>query len=464
MSKSVIVYAPFDQTPIQELPLQTAAQVDAMLAEAHERFLDRDRWLKPHERVDLLAAIAQLMEKHEDELVELSAREGGKPHADTVVEVKRAIQSVQVAIHNLHEMAGKEIPMGLTPSSVNRMAFTRHEPIGVVASVSAFNHPVNLVIHQTIPAIAVGCPVIIKPAMTTPLSCLRLMELYREAGLEEVWCRAVITENAEAQQLVTDSRVAYLSFIGSAAVGWSLRSKLAPGARAALEHGGIAPVIIEADADITEMIPALAKGGFYHAGQVCVSVQRVFAHKDIAQRVAQELATQAKALVVGDPLDRNTEVGPLITPANVDRVEAWVNEAVQAGATLVCGGERLSATCYQPTVLLNPPLDAKVSQQEIFGPVVCVYEYQDRQEAIRRANAVPYGFQAAIFTRDLDSALDTMQRLNATAVMVNDHTAFRVDWMPFGGRDQSGLGMGGIPYTMHEMTRIKMMVFKSSVL
>jgi acyl-CoA reductase-like NAD-dependent aldehyde dehydrogenase len=463
MGNTITVQAPYDRRTISELPLHAAADLETMLSAAHTAFRER-RWLQPHERIDVLSAIAALMQKHQDELVHIAAQEGGKPHADTLVEVKRAIQGVHVAIHAMHEQSGTEVPMGLTPSSTNRMAFTRREPIGVIASISAFNHPVNLTVHQTIPAIAVGCPVIIKPAMTTPLSCLRMMELYREAGLDEVWCRALIAETDVAERLVTDRRIGYLSFIGSPGVGWSLRSKLAPGARAALEHGGVAPVIVEADADVDAMIPALAKGGFYHAGQVCVSVQRVFAHKSVARKVANALTAAAEKLRVGDPLDPKTEVGPLITPANVDRVETWVREAVQQGAKALCGGERLSDTCYKPTVLWDPPADATVSQQEIFGPVVCVYPVKDRDEAIRRANDSPFAFQASVFTRDLDAAVDCVHRLNATAVMVNDHTAFRVDWMPFGGRDQSGLGMGGIPFTMEEMTRIKMMVIKSSVL
>jgi len=263
---------------------------------------------------------------------------------------------------------------------------------------------------------------------------------------------------------VTDERINYLSFIGSSAVGWKLRSKLSPGTRCALEHGGAAPVIVEPDAEIEAMIDSLLQGGFYHAGQVCVSVQRIFAHESLCDRVAELLAAKASKLIVGDPLDKDTQVGPLILPREVDRVEQWVNEAREQGATVVCGGHRISDTCYAPTVLLNPPADANVSALEIFGPVVCIYSYKDRHEAIERANSLPFAFQAAVFTNTLDVALDTVKRLNATAVMVNDHTAFRVDWMPFGGRDSSGIGMGGIPYTMHEMTREKMMVFKSKVL
>jgi acyl-CoA reductase-like NAD-dependent aldehyde dehydrogenase len=230
-----------------------------------------------------------------------------------------------------------------------------------------------------------------------------------------------------------------------------------------LEHGGAAPVIVEKDADIQEMLPLLLKGGFYHAGQVCVSVQRIFVHESIVEKVANGLATLASQLVVGDQMDEKTEVGPLISPKEVDRVEDWVNEAIDGGAKVVCGGKRISDTCFEPTILLNPLMDAKVSTLEIFGPVVCVYSYADREDAIEIANSLDVHFQAAIFTKNLDVAISSVKKLNATAVMVNDHTAFRVDWMPFGGRDVSGIGMGGIQYSMQEMTREKLMVIKSNL-
>jgi acyl-CoA reductase-like NAD-dependent aldehyde dehydrogenase len=264
-----------------------------------------------------------------------------------------------------------------------------------------------------------------------------------------------------ATQLVTDARVAFFSFIGSARVGWMLRSKLAPGARCALEHGGAAPVIVHADADLDDALPLLAKGGFYHAGQVCVSVQRVFCHSSIAHDVAERLAGIAKTLNTGDPTRADTEVGPLIRQAEVVRVSEWVTEAVDAGAELLCGGEQLSDSCYAPTVLFNPPDDVRVSQLEIFGPVVCVYSYDNVDEALDRANSLPFAFQAAVFTRNLDAALDSYKKLDASAVMVNDHTAFRVDWMPFAGLRQSGLGTGGIPYTFEDMQVEKLLVVRS---
>jgi acyl-CoA reductase-like NAD-dependent aldehyde dehydrogenase len=461
---SIQVNRPFDGTLIKEIPLQNADDVERALQVADGLFQDRSQWLAAHERIAILEKTIEIMSGQIEELTRMAAGEGGKPLADSRVEVLRAINGVKLSLEHMAQIKGEQIPMGQTPSSVNRLAFTIREPIGVVSSISAFNHPLNLIIHQVVPAIAVGTPVIIKPALTTPLSCLRFVEILTEAGLPDGWCQCLVVGNEEAEKLVTDERVNYLSFIGSANVGWLLRSKLSVGTRCALEHGGAAPVIVEPDADFEPMIDSLLKGGFYHAGQVCVSVQRVFAHESICGRLAEQLSARAASLVVGDPLIEQTEVGPLILPREVDRVESWVDEARQQGATVLCGGHRISDSCYAPTVLLDPPEDARVSRLEIFGPVVCVYSYRDRLEAIKRANALPFAFQAAVFTRDLDTALDTMNRLNATAVMVNDHTAFRVDWMPFGGRDSSGIGMGGIQYSMHEMTREKLMVFRSAVL
>ncbi len=458
------VFNPYNQERIGEYPLVEMEKIDGILHTAHSLFLNQDGWLKPHHRKDILKRCAEIMSERIDELTNIAAREGGKPYTDSKVEVLRAINGVEIAAEQIAELKGEEVPMGLTKASEGRMAFTMREPIGVVASVSAFNHPLNLIVHQTITAIAAGCPVIIKPAPTTPMSCMALVEILKEAGLPDGWCQAVICDNDVAEKLITDWRVNYFSFIGSAKVGWYLQTKLSPGTRFALEHGGAAPVIVEADADFAEMMPALAKGGFYHAGQVCVSVQRVFAHESICEKLASELADIARKLKVGDPMNSKTEVGPLILPREVNRVGEWVDEAVEKGAQVLCGGKRMSETCYEPTVLLNPSPDSKVSTQEIFGPVVCVYSYSDRQEAIEIANSLPYAFQASVFTKNIDVALDVVKKLNATAVMVNDHTAFRVDWMPFGGRDSSGIGMGGIQYSMHEMTREKLMVIKSQVL
>jgi acyl-CoA reductase-like NAD-dependent aldehyde dehydrogenase len=459
------VFAPYDGTLIAALTAADSAAADKALENAYRLFRNRDAWLKPAQRIDILEKTASIMTSRAQELAVEAAREGGKPLLDSKVEVARAIDGVKGCIETLRTQSGEEIPMNLNRASEGRLAVTRKEPIGVVVAVSAFNHPLNLIVHQVAPAVATGCPVIVKPTEDTPISCFRFVEILREAGLPEECCQAVVVNDLNvATRLVTDPRVAFFSFIGSAKVGWMLRSKLAPGTRCALEHGGAAPVIVAANADLDDALPLLSKGSFYHAGQVCVSVQRIFAHESIAGRLADQLAEAAKGLKIGDPSLPDTEVGPLIRHAEVNRVGKWVEEAVQGGAELLAGGERISESCYECTVLFNPAADANVSRLEIFGPVVCVYPYRDVDQAIVQANALPYAFQAAVFTRDIDTAMRCYSRLDAAAVMINDHTAFRVDWMPFAGLKESGLGIGGIPYTMRDMQIEKLMVLHSKEL
>jgi acyl-CoA reductase-like NAD-dependent aldehyde dehydrogenase len=458
------VYSPHDNSEIAELNQHTFIDVEKALSKAFGLYNDRPNWLKKSRRIEILTKTAELMKTKVEELTKKAAEEGGKPYQDSNVEVLRAISGIEAAVAELHNYGGQQIPMALNEKSEGRIAYTMKEPRGVVVSISAFNHPLNLIVHQVIPAIAVGAPVIVKPAPVTPLSCIALVEILYEAGLPKEWCQVLHLENNDAETLVTDSRVSFLSFIGSSKVGWMLRSKLAPGAHCVLEHGGAAPVIVRENADFDKMLPLLLKAGYYHAGQVCVSVQRVFAPKKIAKDLAQKIADGASKLKVGDPLDPETEVGPLIRSAEVDRIESWVNEAIEDGAELITGGKRINDFYYKPTVLLDPSDNSKVSKQEIFGPVVCVYSYDKLNEAILRANNVPWSFQASVFTKNIDEALESVQRLNAVAVMVNDHTAFRVDWMPFGGAKESGLGMGGIKYSMEDMSLEKLMVIKSDKL
>ena len=462
MAMMIKVHNPFNGKQVGEVPMQDRKQVQEALDRAAAVFANRSKWLSVPERIGILEKFKKLVEANQEKLIEQAIAEGGKPLGDTKVEVARAIGGIQIAIETIPHLLGREIPMRQNAASMSRMAYTYREAGGVVSAISAFNHPINLIIHQVIPAVAVGCPVVVKPASKTPLSCLSLVDFLHQAGLPKEWCQAVVCSNEDAELLVTDPRLSFLTFIGSAKVGWGLRSKLAHGASCSLEHGGVAPVIVEADADIEEAVPLLVKAGFYHAGQVCVSVQRVYAHESLAKKVAEKMAEKAAKLIVGDPTDPKTEVGPMISQAECQRVADWVDEAVQKGANLLCGGKKISECCYAPTVLWNPSEDVRVSREEVFGPVVCVYSYKNREEAVERANGLPFSFQAAVFTKDIDRAFYYVRNLQATAVMVNDHTAFRVDWMPFGGRMQSGLGMGGIPRTMEDMTAEKMFVVKTS--
>jgi acyl-CoA reductase-like NAD-dependent aldehyde dehydrogenase len=457
------VFAPYDRHLIKELTLTPLQEVDNILEKAHALFLDRPRWLPKFERIRILKNFRQLLADNVELLAKQAAEEGGKPLVDSIIEVNRAVNGVEAAIQELGQMRGTEIPMELSEASKNHLAYTMLEPGGVVLAISAFNHPVNLIIHQVIPAVATGCPIIIKPAAATPLSCFSLVDMLYKAGLPELWCKAIVCDREVTTKIASDSRIRFLTFIGSAKVGWKLRNSLAPGADCALEHGGAAPVIIEPDANIDALLPGLVKGGYYHAGQVCVSVQRVFIHKKIMSAVKDKMVEMVTKLRVGDPVDKDTEVGPLIKPGEVDRVDAWVKEAVSEGAGILCGGKKISETCYEPTILLNPSLQSRCSTEEIFGPVVCLYEYDHYIDAVERANSVPFNFQASIYTANLNTALDCVKRLKAKAVMVNEHTAFRVDWMPFGGAEMSGLGVGGIGYSMRDMCHEKLMVIKSGV-
>lgn len=453
------VVAPFDGSVIGSVELADSATVEKALSTATALHADTSKRLPAWERVAILKKAADLLAERAETFALESAREGGKPLVDSRAEVARAIDGIHCCIEVLRTQHGEEIPMGINPASANRLAFTSHVPIGPVLAYSAFNHPVNLIIHQVFPAIASGCPVIVKPASDTPLSCFRLVELLHEAGLPPEWCQAVAIKDRDlATATVGDPRVAFFTFIGSGKVGWMLRSKLAPGTRCALEHGGAAPVVMDSTADLDLLAAPLAKGAFYHAGQVCVSVQRIFAPESIIKSLADRLAAEAAKMKVGDPTLEEINIGPLIRPKELARVEQWVEEAIAAGAVLHSGGKRLSETCFPPTILIDPPADCRVSKEEIFGPVVCLYTSDSVESSIRAANNVPYSFQASVCSKEIGTILQAYRGLNAKTVMANDHTAFRVDWMPFGGLRESGLGVGGIPHTMEDMQVEKSLV------
>lgn len=460
--KKRAVTSPFDGSAVGEIDLAGVSHVEQALVNAYALFRNRHAWLSLQQRITVLERLAGLMEQQKDELARLAAMEGGKPLIDSRVEADRAINGIKICIETISSESGSRYALPEADPGNIRFGFTSKEPVGVVVAVSAFNHPLNLIVHQVAAAVAAGCPVIVKPADDTPLSCFNFARLLEEAGLPTSWCQVLVPKKIElATALVSDARVGFFSFIGSAKVGWMLRTKLAAGTRCALEHGGAAPVIVDATADLNKVIPSLLKGGYYHSGQVCVSVQRVFVHELLLEELSEKLATEVQQLRVGDPLDDCTELGPLIRSAEVERVASWVQEAVDAGATLLAGGDALPNNCYQPTLLLEPPANCSVSSKEIFGPVVCLYSYRDVDEAFDRANSLEVAFQAAVFTQDVDRAFEAYQRLDAAAVMVNDHTAFRHDAMPFAGLRHSGLAVGGIPFTIEDMQIDKLFVLKT---
>lgn len=452
------VRSPYGGEVIAEVEQADAALVDRVLARQTALFADRAQRLPHHERAAILRRAARLAESRLEDLALQVAREGGKPLTDARAEVARGVNGLELAAEEGIRIAGHEVPMRGTAAAAGRLAFTTREPRGLVAAVSAFNHPFNLVVHQVAPAVAAGCPVAIKPASATPLSCHALVDLLLEAGLPEDWAVVLPMPGRVAESLVTDPRIAFFSFIGSGEVGWGLRRKVADGVRCAMEHGGAAPLIVDEGADLEALVPKIVKGGYYHAGQVCVSVQRVFALRSVADELVERVRAEVAGLVTGDPTEAATQVGPLIEQGEADRVHEWVQEAVSAGARLVEGGQPMDNQCYAPTLLVDAPADTKVRTMEVFGPVMNISSVDTLDAAIAAANDVPFSFQASICTADVNRAMYAATRIDANAVMINDHTAFRVDWMPFGGRKVSGLGLGGIPHTLEEMTAEKLIV------
>ena len=355
------VLNPWNRTLVAEIPFTGEKEIENIFERAFALSKNINQQLTKIKRIEILENLVRLMNGLRDDLITTALKEGGKPYTDTKVEVDRAIQGVKIAIREIHTLAGTEIPMGITPSSANRLAFTLLEPIGVVLAYSAFNHPLNLIVHQVVPAIATGCPVIIKPAPVTPVSCLNFVKMLADAGLPEGWCQPIICDNATAEKMVSDTRINYFNFIGSAKIGWHLHSLLAPGVRCTLEHGGAAPVIVCEDANLTDMLPLITKGGYYHAGQVCVSVQRVFVPENLLEQIANEISSLAGKMKVGDPAEESTAIGPLIRIDEMARLEEWVKEAEMSGGNVVTGGKRFSDTSFLPTLIVNPSQKAKVS-------------------------------------------------------------------------------------------------------
>jgi acyl-CoA reductase-like NAD-dependent aldehyde dehydrogenase len=457
----LVITNPSTLDAITVVQLHKALEVEEKMANALSFFQNKNAWLSVTERSEKLAKFKSLLLEEKHSLVTASLSEGGKPYNDTVGEFDRAVNGVDLAIDHLKKAGQEEVSMGLNPSSENKKAYTLPEPCGVVLAISAFNHPMNLVIHQVIPALAAGCPVIMKPASTTPLVARSMITLLVEAGFPSEMCQYLICSNEQTAQLAQDRRLSFVSFIGSSKVGWEIRSKLAPGVRCVLEHGGVAPLIALDDFDEVKLVKDVLKGAFYHAGQVCVSVQRLFLPRG-KYSLIDDLVEKTNQLLVGDAKNEDTEVGPIITTAGCERIHSWVEEAIEEGAKLLCGGEKIGSNYYRPTILLNPSSKSKISELEVFGPVLCIYEYDDTSDAILMANNLPFEFQAAVFCNDIERAKSVASELKATAVMINTHTAFRVDWMPFGGAGDSGLGTGGIGYSIDDMTKRKLFVIDES--
>lgn len=454
---TIAVYNPFTNKKITDCSLTEKSEAKDLLQAAYNLHKVSPAGLPKAERKQILQRFMTLFLANKSTIINTSIAEGGKPLKDTVIEFERAIEGIQLAIHGIDKINGEQIPMELNAASINKTAFTTKSPIGVVLSISAFNHPINLTIHQVLPAIAAGCPVIYKPALSTPLVSKIIIDLLHQAGLPKGWCTYLLCSNQTTALLAKSELLGYISFIGSAKVGWSLRQNIAAGVNISLEHGGNAPVLVCEDADLKKAIPELVKASFYHAGQVCVSAQRIYVHEHMFTEFKEGFIKQAKRLKTGDPQLETTDVGPIITEDALARIKEWIELAEREGAEIVLKPQ-ITNTCLSPTVVANPASESFVTKEEIFGPVVCLYSYSNEDAAIKNANNSPYIFQSAAYTQNINIAFQLSKKLNGAAVMINQHPAFRVDWMPFGGQGLSGQGLGGIDYSINEMLKQKLIV------
>jgi acyl-CoA reductase-like NAD-dependent aldehyde dehydrogenase len=425
-------------------------------AEAAAKGFGITRGLASWKRSEILRKTADGLARRKEELARTISEENAKPIKLSRAEVDRAVLTFTAAAEEAKRVGGEVLPLDLAPGSEGRVGVVRRFPLGPVLGIAPFNFPLNLVAHKVAPAIAAGNTIVVKPASATPRIALLLGEILLEAGMTPGMVNVLPCSAAEAERLVGDPRFKLLSFTGSPAVGWELKKK-AGRKRVALELGGNAAVVVHEDADLELALERCLAGGFAYAGQVCISVQRIYLHAPIAERFAARLVERAARLVVGDPLDEKTELGPMIDEAAAARAESWIQEAVAGGAKLLLGGRR-NGRVLPATVLEGVPRTSKLHAEEAFAPLVSLYRYADFDEALREVDDSAYGLQAGIFTRDVGRLLRAHRELEVGAVLANEVPSWRIDTMPYGCEKDSGLGREGVKYAVEEMTQPRLLV------
>src|SRR6266478_4551084 len=449
------IRAPYDGTPIAQVFQASREHVEKAI-QAAVRAFGSTRRLPAFERQRVLRSIAQHITSRKEEFSRTLAQEAGKPLKAARTEVERAIFTFNVAAEETTRIPGEYLSLDWQQHASGRWGIVRRFPLGPIAGITPFNFPLNLVSHKVAPAIASGCTMILKPAPQTPLSALLLAEAVEQAGLPDGAFNVLPLSNEDAGLLVTDDRIKLISFTGSAAVGWDVKRR-AGKKKVVLELGGNAGVIVHGDTDIPWAAERCVTGGFSYAGQTCISVQRILVERPAFTKFRDLLLTGVSKLNIGDPMDDTTDLGPLIRESDTIRATEWVREAVQDGATLLCGGKR-HGSVVEPTVLTGTRPDMKVNCQEIFAPVVTLEPYDDFSLALRRINESPYGLQAGLFTRDANRIFQAYEELEVGGLIAGDVPSFRIDHMPYGGVKDSGLGREGLRYAIEEMTEPKLLV------
>ncbi len=450
----VEVRSPYSGEPVARVAKAGAAETTRAIDAAEQALLEP---LPAHRRAEILVKVVAGIARRHDEIARQISDEAGKPLKAARVEASRAMSTYTFAAVEARKLAGEVVPMDAAQAGEGKLAFTLRRPIGIVGAISPFNFPLNLVAHKLAPALAAGCPVVLKPASQTPLSALMLAELEDEAGLPPGWLSVVIGPSAEiGNVLVEDERVKAITFTGSGPVGWGIKERAAK-KRVNLELGNATPVIVTADADVDAAAAAMAANAFSFAGQSCISVQRIYIERDAYDRFVEAFVPRVEALKVGDPADEETDVGPVIDADAKERILEWIAEARDGGAEILSGGEEQDGL-IQPTVIGKASPELKVSCEEVFGPVVTVNSVGSLDEAIELANSTRFGLQAGIFTSRLDSAMRAAQELEFGGVIVNEAPTFRTDQMPYGGVKDSGNTREGPAYAVRELTEERLVV------
>ena len=475
------ILTPYDSTVVGKMPVSGEAEVEATIERAQAGFETIKR-MPRFVRADILERTADIFEARRGEVVRLIASEAGKPLYDARGEVSRSLLNLRNAAREARSFSGEEVPLDIdggvfeyqtarsdgtsldlgsedldTLANLGRrMGVARRFPIGPILAITPFNFPLNLVLHKVAPAIAVGNPVILKPAPQTPLTSKLLAEIMIEAGLPENCLNVVHCEVPLAEKMVRDDRIAMVTFTGSAGVGWHIKS-IAGKKKVALELGGNGAVVVAEDADVPFAAARCVRGGVVYGGQYCIGVQRIFAHKDIHDRFETELVERVTACKVGNPLEEGIDVGPVIDEGAAKRIESWIREAVEGGARVLAGGNR-HGSLVEPTILTDTTPDMKVEAEEIFGPVMTLTRVDSAEEGVKRAGESRYGLQGGYFTNNLKAAFRALETWDVGGLMINDVPIYRIDNMPFGGWKDSGFGREGTRYAMESMSDIKFLV------
>jgi acyl-CoA reductase-like NAD-dependent aldehyde dehydrogenase len=451
----VEIHAPYDGSVIGQVYQGTHSDAELAIASAVKAF-GTTRRLPAFERQRVLRRVSQNIAERKDEFSRTLAQEAGKPIKAARTEVERAIFTFNVAAEESTRIYGEYLPLDWQEYTVGRWGIVRRFPLGPIAGITPFNFPLNLVAHKVAPAIAAGCPLVLKPAPQTPLSSLLLAEAVQQAGWPDGGLNVIPLSNEDARLLVTDERIKLISFTGSAPVGWSIKRE-AGKKKVVLELGGNGAVIVHNDADLPFAADRCVAGGFSYAGQTCISVQRILVERSVYGKFLDLLLAGVRKLRTGDPLEETTDLGPLIRESDAIRAADWIQEAVRGGARLLCGGQR-RGSMLEPTVLTGTRSDMKVNCQEVFAPVVTVEPYDSFDTALRQVNSSAYGLQAGIFTRDAKLLFNAYEELEVGGVIAGDVPSFRIDHMPYGGIKDSGLGREGLRYAIEEMTEPKLLV------